>query len=241
MVGLGETYLPAFVLAISADQLACGLIATVPMLAGAVLQLVSPYAVRWLRSYRVWVVSCSVLQALTFLPLVAAASLGRMSLTWVFAVASVYWAAGLATGPAWNVWIESLVPARLRPRFFARRSQLGQVGLLAGFVGGGLVLHAAGAGEKAVGAFAALFLVAAVSRLASAYFLGSLREPLPPTEPLAPLRITRLVRSVRSSPNARLLVYMLGVQLAVWTEVPLPVLPQIQGSIAVTAISGCNM
>ena len=39
MVGIGEAYLPAFVLALSGSELACGLVATVPMLAGAVLQL----------------------------------------------------------------------------------------------------------------------------------------------------------------------------------------------------------
>ena len=52
MVGIKETYLPAFVLALSSSQLAAGLVATVPLMAGALLQLISPYAVRRLRSYR---------------------------------------------------------------------------------------------------------------------------------------------------------------------------------------------
>ncbi len=63
MVGIGETYLPAFVLALSANQLACGLVSTVPLLAGAVLQLVSPRMVRREGAYRRWVVCCAAIQA----------------------------------------------------------------------------------------------------------------------------------------------------------------------------------
>jgi MFS family permease len=220
MVGIGETYLPAFVLALSASQLACGLVATVPMLAGAVLQLVSPYAVRHLRSHRKWVVGCAVFQAICFLPLIAAAMLGQMSLLWVFAIASLYWAAGLATGPAWNVWVESLVPVRLRARFFAKRAQFGQLGLLAGFVTGGLLLNAGAANENALGAFAALFAMGASGRLVSAYFLARQREPLPPADDSSSLQISRLVSTLRSGPYGRVLVYMLAVQLAVWMAAP---------------------
>ena len=39
MVGVGETYLPVFVLAISGSELACGLASTVPLVIGAVVQL----------------------------------------------------------------------------------------------------------------------------------------------------------------------------------------------------------
>src|SRR5215204_3750277 len=52
MVGVGESYLPAFVLAMGMGQVAAGLITTIPLLAGAVLQLVSPSAVHYLGSHR---------------------------------------------------------------------------------------------------------------------------------------------------------------------------------------------
>jgi len=38
MVGMGETYLPVFVLALSGSQVACGLVSTVPLVIGAVIQ-----------------------------------------------------------------------------------------------------------------------------------------------------------------------------------------------------------
>src|SRR5262245_13162494 len=45
MVGIGETYFPAFVLALGMGEIASGLIASIPLLMGAVLQMISPAAV----------------------------------------------------------------------------------------------------------------------------------------------------------------------------------------------------
>ena len=58
MVGIGENYLPAFVLALTASQVACGLTPTVPQVLGALLQLAAPFALGRLRSHRRWVVVC---------------------------------------------------------------------------------------------------------------------------------------------------------------------------------------
>lgn len=45
-VGLCELYMAAFLLAVSKNQVASGLITTVPLLLAAVLQLVSPWMVK---------------------------------------------------------------------------------------------------------------------------------------------------------------------------------------------------
>src|SRR6516165_9799517 len=117
MVGIGETYFPAFVLALGMGEIAAGLVASVPLLVGAVLQLVSPAAVAWLGSNRRWVVACVVIQAASFVPLVAAGLWGHMPVIGVFAAVSLYWAAGLGAGPAWNTWMETVVPFRVRAPF----------------------------------------------------------------------------------------------------------------------------
>src|SRR6185436_5732729 len=69
MVGIGETYFPAFALALGMGEVGSGLIATLPLLAGGVLQLVTPYGVDRLRSRRTWASACAYTQTLTFLPL----------------------------------------------------------------------------------------------------------------------------------------------------------------------------
>ena len=120
MVGIGETYLPAFALALGTGETFAGLIATMPMLTGAALQLATPWALRRFGSYRTWVVLCACLQA-TALLLDAAwppCFMGTPSLaaTWVFVAATAYWAASQAAGPAWNTWIEEIIPKRVAAR-----------------------------------------------------------------------------------------------------------------------------
>jgi hypothetical protein len=69
MVGVGETYLVPFALALGIAAGQASLLATLPILAGSLLQLVAPLGVRRLGSYRRWVVGCAALQALCFAPL----------------------------------------------------------------------------------------------------------------------------------------------------------------------------
>jgi MFS family permease len=213
MVGIGETYLPAFVLAISASQVASGLVATIPMVIGGTLQLCSPAAVRLLGSYRRWAVLTAVLQALGFLPLLVAALVGSMSLVTTFLVVAVYWASGMSCGTAWNPWVGTLVPESIRPAYFAWRTRLTQLGMVLGLAAGGIVLETGKAWGWLPGAFAVLFFVAAASRAGSAYFLSLQREPVRPDGPRLP-RPRVLLEAFRNNANSRVILYMLVAQTA---------------------------
>lgn len=220
MVGAGETYLPAFALAMGLSEVTAGLIAALPLLGGAVLQLAGPLAVRRLRSHRRWVVLCAVVQAASFAPLVVAALMGSIHAAWLFLMATIYWGAGLATGPAWNTWVSTLVPARIRPTFFANRSRMAQAAVLAGVVGGGLALHAGEIRDRELLVFAGLFLTAGLCRLLSAGFLSRQSEPVPLPAEHRHVRPGELLRRVRRSHDGRLLLYMLAVQTAVQLSGP---------------------
>lgn len=176
MVGCGETYFSAFALAVGLSETASGLIASIPLLVGGVIQLVSPKAIDWIGGYRRWIVAGAVLQALAFLPLTYAAWTGSLSLVMFLLIASVYWAAGLSTGPAWNTWIEQIVPVTGRARFFSRRSRLQQICTFAGLVLAGLVLQWTSQIDMAMIGFAGLFFVAAILRLVSAIYLNRTRQ-----------------------------------------------------------------
>jgi MFS family permease len=215
MVGIGETYLPAFVLALSASPLASGLTASVPLVVGALLQMAAPCAVRRLGSYRRWVVLCAALQALVFLPLLAAALRGAMSVPLLFAIISLYWATGMAAGATWNTWVGTLVPGRIRARYFAWRTRLSQAGNLLGFIAGGMALQWGSQHGHLSGTFALLFLAATLSRLASACFLGRQSEPAPPGPERAAPDLGRLFWALFEDRTGRLLLYLLGVQMAV--------------------------
>ena len=218
MVGLGETWLPAFALALGMGEMVSGLMATVPMLAGAVLQLISPRGVAWCGSLKRWVVLCAVLQALTFIPLVIAAAVGQVSVVLLFAVAAIYWGAGLGTGAAWNAWVETLVPEPVRARFFACRTRLAQLGVLAGLIGGGLVLQFGRSNGFELWAFGAMFAVAGLARLWSSRMLASQNEPDQRPKPAALPDST--TDSSRRVPQRTLMVYLLGMQAGVFVAGP---------------------
>lgn len=178
MVGVGETYFAAFALALGTGQTVAGLFATLPMLAGATLHLVTPRYLQKVRSFKQWSVWTVGLQATALLLLPLAALLtGSVATCWLFALAALYWAGGQACSPAWNTWIEDLVPRRLRANFFACRSRISQFCTLLGFVIGGCMLQFGKASGWLLAAFAAIFLLGASCRFVSAWFLSRQSEP----------------------------------------------------------------
>ncbi len=171
MVGIGEAYLPAFALALGLGEVVSGLVTSVPILLGGLMQLLSLYALSRVGSYKRWIIVGILVQAITFLPMVYAAIAGSLSAWTFFAVASCYWGAGMASGPAWNAWISHVVPSRIRSHYFARRTRVIQLATLGGFLTGGLLLQGTTSLDAALYGFAGIFIIAGLARFASAYFL----------------------------------------------------------------------
>ncbi len=217
MVGCGETYFSAFALAVGLSETAAGLVASVPLVAGGTLQLISPWAIHWLGGLRRWIVTGAVLQATAFIPLAVAAWYGALSLSMLLLVASLYWAAGLATGPAWNTWIEQVVPAQQRTRFFSRRSRLQQFTTFAALLGAGGMLQWCSQQGFALSGFAALFCIAAALRLVSAWFLHR-TEAMPLASPNTLTAAQAFSNSASPAPPTsakRLLAYLVLMQVFV--------------------------
>lgn len=220
MIGAGEMYFPAFVLAISGSQIASGLVLSVPVVLGALLQLVSPFFLRRLGSYRRWVVLNAAVQVLSFIPLVVAAWLGKMSTAALFAVIAIYWATSLAGGASWYTWVEELVPARIRPNYFAIRTRFCQAGTVAGFVLGGWALQHGRDNDRVMAVFALLFLASAVVRCMSAHYLSTQSDPKAP-DPAVRLPSRAELRNFLSGTGAgRIFLYLLAVQVAVQLSGP---------------------
>jgi len=171
MVGLGEHYIPAFALAAGLGEVTAGWIASLPILAGGLLQTLSLRAIALVGSYQRWIALSCTLQALAFFPLVVAAWTGYISTPMLFFLASIYWGGGLAAGPAWNTWMGHIVPSSIRSTFFARRSRTNQLCTLFGFLAGGVILHSARANDQLLIGFGILFFLAGCFRLISVLLL----------------------------------------------------------------------
>ena len=170
-------------------------------------------AIRQLGSYRRWVVLAAVAQALGFVPLLLAAIVGSMSVTTIFLVVAIYWATGMAGGTAWNAWAGTLVPERIRAPYFAWRTRFTQLGIMLGLAAGGILLQLGKGWGWLPGAFAVIFLAAAVSRMFSAYFLTRQREPTPPAHPRLP-RLGGCWQRYATIRASRVILYMLAAQTA---------------------------
>ncbi len=245
-VGMGETYFAKFVHELGLGPVAVGLILTVPVLVGAALQTIGPPIVRRAGSYRGWVVGTAAFQAAVLVPLIVLAMvlpplLPAMRLlpmmidggTWlallldwalpvgIFGLISLYWGAGLATGPAWNAWTGLLIPRGVRGHFFGIRTVQCQIGMLVGLLGGGWLLDhlgSSGTGASLPG-FAIVFAIASLCRFASAYFLSRYSEPKSiPVERRVPVR--QFVKRVRESNDGRFLGYVLAIMFAAQISQP---------------------
>lgn len=220
MVGLGETYFAPFVLALGLGEVAAGLVATIPLLAGALLQLASPAGVRRLGSHKRWVVLCVTAQALSLAPLALLAWNGYATVWTVFTIVAVYWASGLAAGPAWNTWMGRIVPLGQRARFFALRTRVTHACALAGLLIGGWLLHSARETGPRLMAFTFIFAVAVTARLLSAWFLTRQTEPPLTNHVHERVPVRSLLQRSRTSGDGRLLTYMLALQTAVYVSGP---------------------
>ena len=234
MVGIGETYIPAFVLAIGLAETSAGLIVTIPILAGAILQLIAPAAVGALGSHKKWVVGCAVVQAFTFLFLTIAALTGSLGTIAAFTIAAVYWACGMGGTSAWSTWVDTLIPARIRVRFFSRRSRWMQAFTMAGFLVAGIALKSAqdlsGGQGTVTGStaetpwvlktFAVLFAVAFASRLLSAWYLSRQPEPTPVPRNQRQVPVSQLMLRLRRSPDGKLILYLVMAQAATQVAAP---------------------
>ena len=209
MVGVGETYIPAFVLALGMGEVASGLVATLPLLAGGLIQLAAPTGVRRVGSPRTWALWGASVQAAAFLPLAVGAWAGGLPGLLVFAAATLYWGAGMAIGPAWNVWVERLVPPVLRNRYFARRSSAAQFAVLAGLLAGGLTLQIAAQRGKPLVGFGILFAIAALSRFYSIRFFVIQSDVKPGSFAVTGFPALEFLRRRPRGAGANLLTYML--------------------------------
>lgn len=226
MVGCGEAYFVAFALALGMGEALAGLLSSIPLLAGALLQLAGPWAVSKLGSHKKWVVLTAGLQALSFIPMIIAALMGQMPAWLMFLCVGIYWALNLGGGPAWNTWIGTVVPNSVRARYFAFRTRSAQTALVASLVGAGLILHfgrqyySTDGDTRYLSMYALLFLLAGLARLASTWCHTRISEPTPMPEGNRRVPFRAFLRGPSAVSGGRLLLYMLCVTMCAQLCVP---------------------
>ncbi|HMO91201.1 MAG TPA: hypothetical protein PKD64_03320 [Pirellulaceae bacterium] len=175
MVGTAETWFGAFYIAAGIGTFSVGLLATLPILIGSLLQFGTPWGIRRVGSYRAWAFTGAAFQGLSLVGMAICCLANCLSIAVVFSLMVIYWASSLAVGPAWNTWMEFVIPRAVRTRYLSARMRVCQIALLIAVLVTGGVLQLT-VPEYTLVAFGILFLLAGVFRLISAVLLGSHTE-----------------------------------------------------------------
>jgi MFS family permease len=176
------------------------------------------------------VVLTAAAQALMYLPLALMAVFGvglghalgsaHLLIGAVGLIATIYYAVGIACGPAWTAWMGIIVPPRVRAGYYASRNRWLQGGTLAGLILGGTIWQfgkslEATTPQAPLYAFGVLFLLALAARAVSAYYLWAETEPAP--LPVADRTVPKLevLRRFWHGREGRFILYLLCTQFAV--------------------------
>lgn len=220
MLGFGEANIVLFGSLVGLRDIWLALLAGVPPVLGAALALLTPRLVQSHHSHKRWMVRSALVQGSAFAVLALAALFGRLPAAALFAVAIIYWAANLSCGATWNTLISTLVPPRIRARYFSRRSPALNLAQVAAVFLGGWILQLKSSPADALLIIAALFFIAFLARSCSAYNLAlhTELEPIPTGYRIVGTR--ELIGRFAAGAGGRVLVYRLAVQTALNASTP---------------------
>ena len=184
MTATSDNFLNAFAVYLHASAVQMGWLTALPQLFGAFWQLLSAWMGNHVRR-KTLVVVAALLQALivTLLALLALQQVffpsGAWQVTALIALAVGYFSCLNIVQPHWRAWMGSLVPARRRGVFFAKRTSLTMVTSLLVFILGGVLLNYSASSDLTWLGFFVLFAIAASGRFVSGRLMQRMHDPHP--------------------------------------------------------------
>ncbi len=177
MLGFVDPYIVPFAMALGASMPAIGFLRSVPVLLGSLFQIVNERLVARLGSCRTAILIDVLIQA-------ASAGAGALSaflpapygLYFFITTVTLYTLSGAMSGPPWAALMGEYIPASKRGEFFGFRSQLVGLTFFTGSFAASGILSLYGAGTMR--GFVIIFVLAAVFRLISFYYVGKMYEPV---------------------------------------------------------------
>jgi len=181
MLGLTQSYITPFALALKATTTQIGLLTSIPNITMALSQLAAPILAERAGSRKGLILPMVLMHALMWLPI--------LLLPYIFPSSEVWWLIGFITlsavfgsfaNPAWGSMMADLVPEELRGRYFSFRGRIaGFITLVFSLIGGAILqLYT----NNVFIGFTIIFGGALASRLLSLYFISGMYEPPLPHE-----------------------------------------------------------
>ncbi len=219
MVGLTQSYLTPFALALGASTVQVGLLTSVPNLSMALGQLAAPGLCEMTGTRKRFILPVVLLHALTWLPVLLIPYLFHQSpVVWLIGFVTLNMVLGSLANPAWGSLMADLVPPVIRGRYFSIRGRIGGfITLVCSFIGGGILqLYT----KDVFTGFAILFAGAAAMRLASVYYLSRMHEPVTVTVPGERRGYVALGKELRRSNLGRFMLMVTLIYFSAYIASP---------------------
>lgn len=221
MMGFGEAFIVPLALFHGFGGVEIGLLAALPILAGALLQSMSGTFISLFRSRRRMVLFFVSMQILAFPLFMLGIIYDTGSFVLFLAVCVLYWGAGIALNPAWASWMTSLSRGIRREVYFARRSQFSSVFMLLSMLAGGFLMRHFQHHQLAGRGFLLVLGLAMISRMISWVFLWLKKEPpLQGNEGITPSQFVRDGLHIARSPQAGLILVVVLFNSGVFFAAP---------------------
>lgn len=176
MMGLTQSYITPYALALNATTAHIGLLTSVPNLAMSLCQLAAPALCDMVGGRRKLLLPAVFLHALLWIPiLLIPYVLHQSPITWLIGFVTLNMILGSVANPAWGSMMADLVPDYIRGRYFASRNRICSfITLVFSFIGGAILQFYT---DDVFIGFSILFGGAAVFRFVSLYYLWRMHEP----------------------------------------------------------------
>lgn len=208
MGGAGESYLSAFAIFMKLSNSQIGLLASIPQLLGAFMQLFSVSLLNRLKNRMPIIIYGVVAQALSWIPLLILPMFFKpyASILLILCVTAYYIFGNLST-PPWNSLMGDIVPESNRGAYFGYRNRIMSIYSLGAIVLGGLLLHGTEkAGNPWIG-FSVIFVAAMIARLLSAYSLSKMENPYYHVDDKDDFTLFEFFAGFRQSTFVRFVIY----------------------------------
>ncbi|MCX7881754.1 MAG: MFS transporter [Brevinematales bacterium] len=223
MVGFGESFFGAYVVALKASHFVIGLVGSLPQAMGSLSQLLSIQIVRWFQSRKKMVTSLVLIQAFLYFPITAGMMLPPpYGMVLIVLSITLYFMLGMVVVPAWIDWMGFLVPSTLRGRYYGLRNSITGFFSLFSFLVAGFFLQMMDKSHLVWWGYGILFFLAFVSRIFSFYFLTRVEDvsvPIP-IPLLSGTNVGSALKKLPQSPFYPFLMQSVLMNMAVYLSGP---------------------
>ncbi len=221
MGGIGESYISPFAIFLKLSNSQIGLLASIPQLLGAFVQLLSVSILNRIKDRMIIMIYGVVAQALAWIPILLLPLMFKpyASVLLIISVTAYFIFGNLAT-PPWNSLMGDIVPESNRGAYFGYRNRIMSMYSLGAIALGGLLLHGTQkTGMPWVG-FSLLFVSAVVARLLSAYSLSKMENPVYHVDDKDDFSLIEFFAGFRHSTFVRFVIYTGLIHFAVMLAGP---------------------